>query len=235
MLKILAVLSFGLWVTGGFAQDAIAKGLDELEEPPAKSQEQAEQGADDTSGVEAEADAETDAVPAAVTASVGRTITETMYLSTSFGWVTPSRSEGDWRGAGMSDITLGYKLPVSLGDASLYGTYRYAPVAIAGKIDSNAYRGVWDMHYFGGLGSFALSGLDLIGTFEIGYVLVYLDSVDGIDLEPEHAESGVSVALGGGADWEVLGEKGFKLGPRMHLGFGGFTTFQFGAAATFMF
>ena len=135
----------------------------------------------------------------------------------------------------MSDLTFGYKLPMAMGGAEIYGTYRYAPVVVAGEVDANSYRGVWDFHYFGGMGVFAMQGFDVVGTFEIGYGLVYLDSVDGIELEGEHEENGVSVALGGGADWEVLGEKGFRVGPRLTAGFGGFTTIQFGAGVTYMF
>src|SRR5690606_32578345 len=135
----------------GMAGAAKAKGLDELGEAPAAQGEAAK-----TEGAEGEAAATGE--EASTTAQVqARTVTKKMYLSTSLGFVSPSRSEGDWRGAGMSDVTFGYKVPVSLGSGALYGTYRYAPVVVAGEIDANSYRGVWDMHYFGGLASFPLS------------------------------------------------------------------------------
>jgi hypothetical protein len=215
------------------AQDAEGKGLDELSDPEAS--ENAEAAADEADSQEADSQMEDEADAETTATLPARTVTEKMYLATSVGWVSASRSEGEWKSAGMTDVTFGYLLPVAMGKASLYGTYRYAPIVVAGEIDGNSYRGVWDIHYFGALGAFDMGSFDVIGTAELGYALVYLDSVDGLEVDSDHEENGVSFVIGAGADWELLEDKGFKVGPRLNAGFGGFTTVQFGAHATYMF
>ena len=141
----------------------------------------------------------------------------------------------------MSDITAGYKIPMSLGDLMrLFATYRYAPIAVSGEQERDdglhSYRGVWEAHYLGTKLDYDINEtLTAIGTFEAGYVLVYLDSVDGLPVPKTHESNNGSVALGGGLDWQLFGENAFKAGPRLHAGFGGFTTFQLSAAATFLF
>jgi len=219
---LLAILA----ISFAAAMPAQGKGLDEL------AQENPESAP--TAGA---ANSSAGATTNATQTTVPREVKGNLYLGTSFGWVSGSRAEGNWRTSGMTDVTIGYLLPTKImNNLDLFGTYRYAPIAVAGDIDGNSYRGVWDIHYFGAMGQLTTTmGFSAVVSAEIGYGLVFLDSTDGIELEEKHEENGVSVTLGGGADWQVLKEKGFHVGPRIYLGFGGFTTFQFSANATYMF
>jgi hypothetical protein len=109
-------------------------------------------------------------------------------------------------------------------------------VSVVGEIDGNSYRGVWETHYFGSKADYKLnSKIVLTGGLEAGYVLVYLTPTDGLETEKKHEENGVSVSLGGGADFSMSENGAFTVGPRLNAGFGGFTTVQVSASAGFMF
>jgi hypothetical protein len=202
--------------------------LDELSQnnPEAAAQE-----------VPAEGEAAAEEAPAAAMppSATSQTLANKLFMATSFGWAKTSRSEGDWRGSGVTDFLVGYMLPGE-GQMKFAATYRYAPFAVVGEIDDRSYRGVWEAHYFGTNIHYMVNDkIRAVGAAELGYVMVSLNAVDGEAGEEKHAESGASVSLGGGADWKLGDTFAFTAGPRLNAGFGSFTTIQLGAAASFLF
>ena len=117
---------------------------------------------------------------------------------------------------------------------ALWGTYRYAPIAVAGELEGVSYRGIWEGHNFGALATYALNNtLNLLGSFELAYVLVYLRPLDNIESEKKAETNGVMANIGGGADWELMDK--LSVGPRLHVGFGSFTVVQASGVASFKF
>jgi hypothetical protein len=117
---------------------------------------------------------------------------------------------------------------------SLWGSFRYAPIAVAGDVDGVAYRGVWETFNLGALGKFNLGqGLTAVGSFELGWVLVYLRQLNEVENTKNHETNGFMASLGGGIDWDIVPK--FALGPRLYAGFGSATAIQLGAAGTFSF
>lgn|GEM_PF-2090673 len=170
-----------------------------------------------------------------IQSATSKALANNLYLASSFGWATASRSTGKWKGSGASDITVGYKLPMNvMPKVSLWGTYRYAPIAVAGELDGISYRGVWEGHNFGALGSMALSEkLNLLGSFELAYVLVYLRPLDNIEAEKKAETNGIMANIGGGADWTLMDK--LAAGPRLHIGVGGFTVVQVSGEIAYKF
>jgi len=215
---------------------ALGKGLDALagQNPETQAAEESQE-TEENSTVPTDQKTNTTANNSAPVSYAGP-LHQKLSFSTSFGWVYASRSKGDWRGSGMSDLTVGYRYLTLNPTLSLVGTYRYAPVNVVGEIDGNSYRGVWETHYLGTKADYKLSPkIVLTGGLEAGYVLVYLTPTDGLETEKKHEDNGVSIALGGGADFILSENNAFTVGPRLNAGFGGFTTMQVGASAGFMF
>lgn len=213
---------------------SLAKGLEDLsgQNPETKTEEEVAEGAE---GNSAEAANPSDAAPAAPVSYAGP-LHQKLSFATSFGWVKASRSKGDWRSNGVSDISVGYRYLVMNPTLSLVGTYRYAPINVVGEEDGQSYRGVWEAHYLGTRAEYQLNKKTMLtGGLEAGYVLVYLLPVDGQETQKKHENNGASVTLGGGADFMLSENWAFTAGPRLYAGFGSFTTFQLGASAGFMF
>ena len=230
-MNSLKLITMSLIILGGWTVGASrlhAKGLDKLSENNPENDEEA---------ADAEKPAE-DAAAAAtpmVQSDSSKAIAGKLWIATSYGWVIPSRSEGDWKGSGMSDLSIGYKILPMSATMSVDGTYRYAPVAVSGDVDGHSYRGVWETHYFGGRFNYGLSStLTAVGTAELGYVLVYLTPTDNLELDAKHEGNGAALALGGGVDWQLF-EKGAALGPRLNVAFGSVSTIQVSGAVTFLF
>ncbi len=217
---------------------ALGKGLDDLsdqnpevKDPDSKTGDEASPAANAVTG-EAATTTATNQAPVSHEGAMHQKLT----FSTSFGLVYASRSKGDWRGNGMSDLTVGYRYLTMSPKLSLVGTYRYAPVNVVGEIDGNSYRGVWESHYFGSKADYKLnSKIVVTGGMEAGYVLVYLTATDGLETASKHEDNGVSITLGGGADYLMTENGAFTIGPRLNAGFGSFTTVQVAASAGFMF
>jgi hypothetical protein len=164
-------------------------------------------------------------------------MSEKLYMATSFGWVKASKSTGEWKSSGMSDFTIGYKLPVSFGEQmAMAATYRYAPIAVSGEEDKHMYRGVWEQHLVGARGVYKVSPtLNAVGSAELGYVVAYLNPVDDLPSTDKHETNGGNFTVGGGCDWALVEKGAFAVGPRLYAGFGSFSTFQLSAAASFVF
>ena len=161
-----------------------------------------------------------------------RPLADSVYFATSVGWASASLSEGTWVSSGMSDFTVGYKFK-NVG-FDIFGTYRYAPAAFAGNTDSQAYRGVIEVHNFGGLGIWTINNnFKMRASAELGLAIVSLDSADDMPIEDDLEKIGAIFSLGGGADWKMT-EK-FDLGPRLYVGAGTASLFQLSANATMYF
>jgi hypothetical protein len=219
---------------------ALGKGLDDLSDqnPEVKAEAEGTTGAEGSEADEGAAETTSGNTGATNQEPVvnNTALANKLSFSTSFGWVYASRSKGDWRGSGMSDISVGYRYLTMSPKLSVVGTYRYAPVSIVGEVDGNSYRGVWESHYFGSKADYKLNAKTVLtGGLEAGYVLVYLIPTDGLETEKKHEENGVSISLGGGADYSITDNGSFTVGPRINAGFGSFTTVQVAASAGFMF
>jgi hypothetical protein len=193
-------------------------------------------GLNDLSKESPEADAEPAPAAPVEPGAMSKGLAQKLYLGTSFGRVTASRSKGHWEGSGMSDLLVGYRL-VSLGAASsISASYRYAPVAVSGREDGRDFRGVWEAHYVGARFHYAITpNLSAFGSAEAGYVLVYLKPTDGLGDESKYEHNGGSMAVGGGVDWGLFDKGAFAVGPRLYVGFGSMTTVQYAVATTFVF
>jgi hypothetical protein len=222
-----AVIILAGWV-GAPSGAAVAKGLSELsDENPA---EQPADGAKEEGGDEEGAKTEAVKQPGAAS----KALADKLFLSTSGGWATGSRSDGKWTASGMSDLEVGYKLVTLNKQMNVFGTYRYAPMAVAGTVDDRSYRGVWEAHFFGGRFNYQLSKtLTALASGELGYVLVHVNDTDGLAPETKVSNPGVQLAVGGGADFMLIDK--WTVGPRLVVGVGGFTTVQVAAAAGFLF
>lgn len=206
---------------------AVAKGLETLADKNPENAPAAGEGTGDA--------AATAAAPMEQSAA-SKAIAQKLWLATTFGWAHVSSSKGEWKGSGMTDIAVGYKVLPLAANMSVDATYRYAPIAVSGQVDDRSYRGVWDCHYLGGRFNYKMSdSLSAVGTAEAGYVLVYLRPTDGLDQESKHEENGFSMVVGGGADWHLLEKGAVSAGPRLNVGFGSVTTIQVAGAATFVF
>lgn len=218
------ILGASLWLAAG--PTALAKGLDDLSD--ANPEAKAEDG-------EAAAKGAASAAPQPAGA-MSKALAEKLYASTSFGFVKASKGSGEWSSNGMSDVTFGYRIMSLGGGLSVAGTYRYAPIAVTGNEDGQEYSGSWEGHYFGGQVHYPISSnLRALGSGELGYVLVHLQSEDDQTVQDKHQAAGVSVAVGGGADYTLSEGPGFAVGPRLYAGLGSFTTIQLAAAFSFLF
>jgi hypothetical protein len=212
------------------AAPARAAGLNDLskESPEAEADSDHEEGAEASTAV-------TNAAPVAPS-ELSKSLAQKLYLGTSLARVfKASRSKGNWKGSGASDVLVGYRV-LNLGVGSVSASYRYAPTAVSGDQDGRSFRGVWETHYVGGRYHYAVTPtLSAFGSVEAGYVLVYLYPTDGLGDETKYEHNGGAMALGGGADWTFFEKSAFAVGPRLYIGFGSMTTVQLAAATTFTF
>lgn len=217
-LGLVGLGTLGLWAS----KPSLAKGLGEIStqnpatQPPPKPV--AESG-----------------IPAPASA-LSQSMAGQIFIGTSTGFVSVSKSSGDWRsGGGTTDIFVGYKVANFSPEIPVIGTYRYSPVAVSGTEKGYEYRGVWETHYFGARGNYTLTP-DMIayGGAELGYTLIYLQPLDGSVQNIKAEDNGVALALGGGLDYKML-ENRLSVGPRLHLGFGSTSIYQLSASASFYF
>jgi hypothetical protein len=232
-MRIMNVMVAGLLVAG--AQVAAAKGLDSLsqnnpENAPetGKDGEKAEKAEKSEGGEKAEAPKPPSAASKAIAGNLA--------LSTSFGWVKASRSEGTWRTSGMSDFLVAYKVATLNPQMSIAGTYRYAPIGMSGELKGQSYRGVWEAHNFGGLLHYGVNEtMSAVGSAEIGYVASHVHSLDGLKASDDAKKGGALVSVGGGGDIAIGEKNTCSVGPRLRVGFGSFTAFQLAGAFNFLF
>ena len=200
-------------------------------EQPEEQDQQAE--AQEEEGEEEGEDEEEEAPPPP--SEFSKSIAGKILVQTSYARVVASQSDGDWKSSGMSDISIGYKIPAAIMPGlDLFGTFRYAPFDFSAEVDNFSYRGVAEGYNFGALAFYKMTDMiDLLGSFELGYSVVSLSSVDELNPKDVPDDNGVLVNLGFGADF-AMNEK-FAAGPKLTIGFGQFTVFQIGGGVTMMF
>lgn len=217
-------------------QTAVAKGLEELSNKAPAEQEESKDSEAATDEKQADTQQEVVETKEEKAAPRPEKIKGKLSIETSFGWVSAKMSEGDWKSAGMSDITLSYFIKKHADKFDLFGTYRFAPMDMAGNVDNQSYRGVAEIHNFGGRAHYTASDkLRYLGSAELGYAMVSLDSLDDQPVEDKHRKNSVVVTAGGGADWKALGDYDLAVGPRLYATFGNISAFQLSAAASLKF
>jgi hypothetical protein len=225
-VKLLSLFVALAW-NGG----ALAKGLEELGQ--SNPETQASEG-EEKAAAEGE-EGENKAAPQPPGA-LSQTLAEKLYMATSFGWVSASKSDGEWKSSGMSDFQIGYLVMKLNAQMSVHGTFRYAPIAVSGEQESHLYRGVWEVYNFGGRFNYRVSPTILaVGTGELGYVKADLNAVDGLEPIEDHQAGGAMLSVGGGADFALTEKGSFSAGPRLYAGFGSYSAIQLSAAASFLF
>jgi hypothetical protein len=158
-----------------------------------------------------------------------------IFLRTTINRAFLSGTGGEWKGSGMSDIKVGYLLPVSLLPKSqLWGTFRYAPFDATVITDDFTYRGSVESYLPGAVFKFSLSdGMVLFGSFELGYAVVHFEDSDGLDGTDGPDGNGVMVGLGAGLDFKI-GEK-LLAGPHLDIGAGTATLVALGGGVSLVF
>lgn len=215
------------------AQSSFAAGLNDLADQNPETK--AEESEVDSEPATESGSPSTAAVNTAPVSYAGP-LHQKLGIATSFGWIKASKSKGNWRGNGISDLAIGYRFLDISPVLSITGTYRYAPINVVGEEDDQSYRGVWETHYLGTKADYKMNTkTNLTGGMEVGYVLTYLTPTDGLEAEKKHEENGVSVTIGGGSDFLISENGAFSAGPRLYIGFGSISTIQLGASAGFMF
>lgn len=244
MMRITFVAAFAI-----FASSASAKGLEQLstQNPETKSEgEDSSSGDSGGSGgsggsTSSESSGKKEALNKnflgkAIDEDLGKVLDKNLFFGTSYGWVIAKKSGADISGGGMTDFTVGYKVAMMNKQTTAYATYRYAPVAVSGEIDTRSYRGIWETHFVGTRISYEINqSLNALGTAEVGPAIVHMSSTDGLPADPDHETNGFQLALGGGANWDMDKRGGFTLGPRLSAAFGSFTTIQIGGGFGFLF
>ncbi len=232
MMRVKNVLLAGLLMA--VASVATAKGLDSLSSSNPDSAEEGDKGDKHAKG-DGDQGEKADAAPK-VKSAASKSVGGNLFMSTSFGWINASRGSGTWRSSGMSDVLIGYKVATLSPTMSVAGTYRYAPIGVSGEEGLHSYRGVWEMHNFGGMLNYVVNpSIAAIGTAEVGYVAAHLHSTDGLTEDPKAEKGGVSVGAGGGADFSIGEKNTVSVGPRLRLSFGSFSTVQLAGAFNFLF
>lgn len=227
IIFILAALDFDGTASG--------KGLDELGQSNPENLNSSPDPSNST-----EADGQTSAKSNAQTidsASIaGRTLSEKLQIGTSYGWVKASKAQGQWTTSGMSDITVAYEVARLNSKTNIFGTFRYAPIAVSGKQDRQLYRGVWEVYNLGARAHYLLKQ-DVIAVLsgEIGYVRASLTPIDSLPETAKHSVGGAMLTIGGGADVALAENKTILIGPRLFAGFGSYSVYQVSAAASFLF
>lgn len=170
----------------------------------------------------------------AVRSEISKKIDNKLVLGTSLGWVSLSGEGGNWNAAFHGQIFLAYALGINLVGFELGATARYVAMDVTPRIDKNSYRGVVEGYSFGAEGRKVLNeSWTAVAGADLGYFITSLDSSDDLPKVAAHEENGISLAVGGGADW-AWSEK-IKLGPRARLGVGGFSTFEISGALSCYF
>ena len=122
---------------------AAAKGLDTLSQNNPEGEGGDAEDGDGGSGAASAAPMQQSAT--------SRALDGKLFLASTGGFVFASKSSGDWHSDGMSDVSIGYKMPFALGAKSgAFATYRYSPISVHGSQDGQSYRGIWETHLLGG-------------------------------------------------------------------------------------
>lgn len=161
---------------------------------------------------------------------VGAALSGRLQLATSFGWVSASKSEGDWNASGSADIALLYKLPIKKlsSKMGLWMGYHYNPISVSGKQENHSYRGVWEIHALSTQFNYALSDQIILNSgLDLGYLKSALESTDGLPEESSHNKSAFSAAIDFGCNWLLMEKNALAIGPKISAAFGDHQIYRF--------
>ena len=168
------------------------------------------------------------------TTVLSQNLSGTAFIATSVGFVGVSKSTGTWKsGGGATDIYAGYQAHLLNDKFPIFATYRYTPIAVSGREKNHEYRGVWENHALGALGKYPLTPeIDGLGGAELGLIIVHLQPTDSLEEKKEAEKNGISFTILGGLEYKML-ENRLSVGPKLHLGFGSTSVYQFALSASF--
>lgn len=174
--------------------------------------------------------------PPVIRSALSKKLDGRLSLGTSVGWGIVKPSKGTWIGIGAADLSFQYRNSAKP-DGKLYFTGRYAPFAGVWTVDRRDYDTT--LHGLYGGAEFHLPGTPLPSTtlkagVELGYMIVYAKPQDHAEASSAVKGGKVNLAAGGGMDWSILDNK-IKVGPFARLHLIGFTIFNVGASARFVF
>ena len=176
------------------------------------------------------------AKPALVQSQMSKSLEGRLSLATSLGWAVVKPANGTWIGIGASDISARWR-ESHKGDGKVFITARYAPVAGVWTVDNRDYDTT--LHGIFG-GAEYQKPIEVMGAptikagVELGYMLVYAKPQDEAEAADDVKGGKVNLAIGGGADWDILNGK-VKVGPFARLHIVGFTIVNVGGSINFVF
>ena len=154
-------------------------------------------------------------------------------LGTSVGWAVVKPSKGTWVGLGASEVSFQWRL--SSDDSSpLSVTGRYAPFAGVWTVNKRDYDVAVHGIYGGAEYRIPAGTATLRAAAELGYMLIYARAQDKTKLTSDVMGGKANISLGGGADWKFASDK-ILVGPFARFHVGGFSIFNVGASARFVF
>ncbi len=207
-------------------EDAAAK-----EDPAATDQADTEQG-DATATKETKEPAK----PVTPRSQTSKNLEKRLSLGTSVGWAVVRPAKGAWIGLGASDISLQWRMSQKE-DGKLFITGRYAPFAGVWTVNKRDYDTTLHGIYAGAelqVPTNMMRAATLKAGVELGYMLVYAKAQDKAAPSGDVKGGKVNLTAGGGADWGILSNK-VKVGPFARVQVGGFSIFNVGGSARFVF
>lgn len=177
------------------------------------------------------------AIAPIVPSSMSLALAEKLFLSMGLNWMKVSAPAGSWSSGGSGDVTVAYRLvsiPGLFRGFSALASFRFAPFDLAGTQDRNSYRGDVQGYHLGGIGRAQFTDkMSGQASAEVGMMVVNLKHVDNRETLADAEKSGVNMTVGAGGDWWFFPQLG--VGPRLAMGFGRFSTVQFGVSTTARF
>lgn len=166
--------------------------------------------------------------PASVTASNSPVTTKwdgLIRVSTSYGLASLKIDDNDYKIGGASDFKVSYKFSNSLMGMPAFATFRYAGHGVFTDIDGEDYTGSVSGIFFGaGVDVPIQDGVIAFGGAELGGFLQDLEDTQGTNTSSPPSDFAAGLVMTGGANY-MLQEK-LAIGPRIDVGFGGFTTWS---------
>lgn len=165
--------------------------------------------------------------------AAGKSLDGRLSLGTSIGWGIVKPAKGSWNGLGTNDMEVRWRAS-SKADGKLYYTGRYAPFSGVWTVKNRDYDTTLHGFFGGAEYQKPMPRLTLKAAVELGYMMVYARPQDKAPAAGDVKGGTVNLTAGGGADWSFLSDK-VKLGPFARVHVAGFSIFNFGGSAQFVF
>ncbi|MBF0440340.1 MAG: hypothetical protein HQK54_00385 [Oligoflexales bacterium] len=168
---------------------------------------------------------------------ISKKLSNKLYLSSSIGFVSISKTSGDFDSRACSDLSVGYFVKdLTNYNVKLHSTFRYLPVDTTATKNHQSYRGIMEDYAFGVMGTRPFKDKEnvlLIATGEIGYAKFHLYPTDDFEKDSSIENGGLNLIVGGGSDF--LFKEKIKIGPRLFLGFGSVRIIHLSGMFTYVF